>query len=243
MKSGLRIDARKLVNKIQKNLGRVQASDFRPELMRHTRRVLATAIKETPLRNESVIRSAQGFQYDARVDYIPSVHELVDPSLVVKEDVYWLYANGQWWAASYRELPDEINEILNELITERDRRLTTSVSSFVAERAQARFLYHKSWWQVSESVGAGLSVDSSISSAHSRPYHLPSGEPPRAYGQVRGGKHVLSVVVYNPFLDTPTKYWRKVSGKQILSAAEKTNHSQFIREVNQKMGRFLAGAR
>ena len=238
---GLRFDIRKYVSRVQRNLSGITADDFRPELARHVKRTLTSAMKLTPQRNLSVIRRAQAFQYDARIGYIPSVHELVDPSLVVRDDVYWLYANGRWWAASYRKLPEEISAILETLVDERERRMETSVSEFVNQRAQARFLYRKSWWQVSTSAGTPIAAASEMQHAHSRPYHDPSSDPPRGYAQWRGGKHVLSLVVYNPFLMRPTKYFRGQSGKEILAEAVKINYPAFMGEVSSKLNKLMQG--
>ncbi len=242
MSGGLRLDIRKFTKGIQSRLGKIKANDFRPELSRHVSRTLKSAISLTPQRNLSVIRRNQAFQYDARVNYIPSVHELIDPTLIVKDEVYWLYANGKWWAASYRELPDEIETILSNLMTERERREQTSVSEFVSERAQARFLYRKSWWQVAQSVGVPITVASEIQNAHSRPYHDPGTDPKRGYGQWRGGKHVLSVAIWNPLLSSPTKYFHEKSGKEILAQAAKLNYPAFMGEVSAKLNRILLHA-
>jgi hypothetical protein len=238
----IRLDIRKIAKKIQSDLKGVTASEFRPELARHAKRTLDTAARLTPQRNLSVIRRNQAFQYDNRTNYIPSIHELIDPTLIVKDDVYWLYANGKWWAASYRELPDEISGILATLVDERERRLATSVSEFVAERAQARFLYRKSWWQVGRSIGVPVSVSSEVQQSHSRPYHDPASNPPQGYGQWRGGKHVLSVVIYNPLLQTPTKYFHEKSGKEILAEAAKINHPAFMGEIAAKLSKMMSHA-
>lgn len=239
----LKIDIRRLAKKIQNNLKGVTADTFRPELQRYAKRTLETAVKLTPQRNLSLIKRAQQKQYESRINYIPSIHDLVDPTLIVRDDVYWLYADGKWWPASYRNLPAEIDAVLQDLVQERERRMETSVSEFVNERAQARFLYRKSWWQVSTSIGTPISVASEMKDSHSRPYHIPSGEPPRAYGQWRGGKHVLSVVVYNPLLMRPTKYFRTINGKQILAEASAANYPRFMGEVTAKLGKILEGAR
>lgn len=239
-KSGLRLDMKGFTKKIQKKLSGITADHFKPELSKHVKRTLATAVKLTPARNLSVIRRNQAWQYDNRVNYIPSIHELLDPTLIVKDDVYWLYANGRWWAATYRDLPSEIEAILGDLVAERERRLETSVSEFVNKRSQARFLYRKSWWQVSTSLGTPINVSSEIRNSHSRPYHDPPTEPPKGYGQWRGGKHILSVVIYNPFLDRPTKYFRTISGKQILKAAEKASHPKFVVDISSKLRSMLS---
>lgn len=239
----LKIDIRRLAKKIQNNLKGVTAETFRPELQRYAKRTLESCVKITPQRNLSLIKRNQAKQYENRVNYIPSIHDLIDPTLIVRDDVYWLYANGKWWPASYRALPAEIDAVLQDLVQERERRLETSVSDFVAERAQARFLYRKSWWQVSTSIGTPISVSSDMKESHSRPYHLPSGDPPRGYGQWRGGKHVLSVTVWNPFLQRPTKYWREKSGKEILAQASAENYPRFMGEVSAKLGKILQGAK
>jgi hypothetical protein len=239
----LKIDIRKLVNKIERNLSGISAETFRPELKKYAKKTLESCVKITPQRNLSLIKSRQSKQYENRVNYIPSIHELADPTLIVKDDVYWLFADGKWWAASYHNLPPDIDAILQDLVQERERRLDTSVSDFVNERAQARFLYRKSWWQVSTSIGTPIAISSEAKDSHSRPYHIPAGEPPKGYGQWRGGKEVLSIVVFNPFLMKATKFFRTINGKQILAQASAENYPRFIGEVTAKLNRIMQGAK
>lgn len=239
-----RLDVRKLASQLQTKLGRVTANDFRPEIRRYAARALATSIAMTPTREISIIRKSQEKQYANRINYIPTVHDLLDPTLIVDENgAYWLYANGRWWAASYRDMPSDIDMILQDLVAERERRLQTAEGEFIEDRAQARLLYRKSWWQVAESIGVPLAVSSDMVSSRSRPYHAPSGEPPRAYGQWRGGKHVLSIVVFNSFLQKTTRYWKKINGKTILMHASSLHHAEFMGECAAKMEKLLTRAR
>lgn len=236
--TGLQFDLRAMQKSYERKFSRVTADAFRPEVARFTKRTLQTAIRLTPIRSLATIAAAQRKQYASRINYITSIHELIDPTLIVKDGVEWLYANGRWWAASYWNLPAEIETIHQELLSERDRRLQTSEGDFIAARAQARFLYQRSWWQAGQSLGINVTgVMPEIIASHSR--HNPPEDPPKAYGQWRGGKYILSVVIVNPFLEQESKY-KPFSGKDILAQATAQNTPAFLSEVESKLERLIA---
>lgn len=235
--TGLRLDARSLARQFQQKLSKVTADAFRPEVTKFAKRTLETCVKLTPIRPLATIRAAQKKQYANRVNNIPSVHTLEDPTLIVKDDVHWLYAQGRWWPASFRELPSDIQAIHDELNSERERRLETSEGDFIAMRAQARFLYRRSWWEAGQSIGLSISVDQAVIDSHSR--HNPPANPPKAYAQWRGGKNVLSVVIFNPFLETESRY-KPFSGKAILLQATEINRPRFDADLSVKLARLMA---
>lgn len=236
--TGLRFDLRAMQKAYERKFSKVQAGAFRTEVARFTKRVLQTSIRLTPVRSLATITAAQRRQYANRINYITSVHELIDPTLIVKDGIEWLYANGRWWAATYRHLPDEIETIHQELLAERDRRLQTSEGDFIAARAQARFLYQRSWWQAGQSLGINVTgVAPEVIASHSR--HNPPQDPPKAYGQWRGGKYVISVVIQNPFLEQDSEY-KPFSGKAILAQATQIEQPAFMAEVESKLARLIA---
>ncbi len=107
-----------------------------------------------------------------------------------------------------------------------------SRSAFLGSRAPARFLYKASWGQCARSLGLFISESSDVLSAHTR--RNPEEEPPQGYGQVRGGKNVISVVIYNPFLEIPSRY-KLFTGKQIMADAMQKHRPSFIRKVQSRM--------
>lgn len=239
---GLRLDT--AIAKIQKRLGKLKESTradaFRPELQQFAQRTLEDCIRTTPVRDEAKIQRAQEIQYKHRINYIPSVHELADPSLIVNDQGQaWIFYAGKWYNAEWR-LPAEVFVAYEELNQERERRLETSQSDFIEGRKQARFLYQKSWFQVAQSLGISVPAGSQILISHSR--HEPKKEPPRGYGQWRGGQQVLSIAVYNPFLDIETRYWIG-NGKQILAQATAKNRARFYKDVEDKTKRMISAAR
>lgn len=234
----LRLDARKLVAQIDRKFRRVEASQFRPEVAAHAKRVLSRCIKTTPVRSVSKIIAAQRKQYANRINYIPSVHELIDPTLIVKpDDSHWLYVNAQWYAASYRHLPPEVDGIYQELLMERERRMQTAGGDFIEERAQARFLYRRSWWQVGQSLGLNVDASAAVIGSYSR--HNPRKEPRKAFGQWRGGKNVLSIAIQNQFLEEPSRY-KSFSGKAILEKATQSDLPTFFNSVETKLQQLIA---
>lgn len=217
-----------------------QASNFRPELERHVSRVLTDCIASTPARPEAKITAAQHNQYRSRINAIPSVHTLTDPALRVNDvGEEWIYNAGKWYRSDWH-LPDEVFAAYQALAEERARRMATVESEFISNRLQARWLYQRSWWQVAKSLGIALGVAAQIIASHTR--RKPAKEPPKGYGQWRGGKSVLSVTIRNPFLDTAGRYWNG-NGQQILAQATAKNLPRFQKEVNDKIKRDISAAR
>lgn len=240
--TGLRIDT--AVAKIQKRLAKLKqdsrAEMFRPELERFAQRVLTNCVVDTPVRDEALIASNQAIQYRHRVNYIPSVHELSDPSLIVNEQgQFWIFYGGKWYNGDHR-LPIEVWGAFEELNQERNRRLETTQGDFINERKQARFLYQKSWNQVAQSLGLSIGVSTEVINSHSRAN--PPREPLRGYGQWRGGQQILSVVIFNPFLDEDGQYW-KGNGRQILAQSIAKERVRFYKDVNDKISRLISAAR
>lgn len=218
----------------------MSASEFKPELATYAKRTLEDCVRTTPVRSEAIITKAQATQYDHRVNYIPSVHTLHNPTLIVNDTgEHWIYVNEKWYNGEWH-LPDEVYAAYQELLIERERRMQTSRSEFINERKQARFLYRRSWYQVAQSLGLALSVGAAI--INSRTRKKPPKEPPKAYGQWRGGAKVLSVVIRNVFLDIRTKYWNG-NGKQILAQAQAKNRAAFIKACSDKAKREISAAR
>lgn len=241
--TGLRLD--KALGVLGKRLGKLKAStsalEFRTEVAEFTRKTLVDCIQATPVRNEGLIQSAQIKQYRNRINYIPSVHTLENPTLIVNEmGQEWVYSNGKWYNASEWKLPNDVLAAYEELSQERSRRIDTAQGEFIAERKQSRFLYQRSWWQVAQSLG--LSVIASAAIIASRTRRNPPKEPPKAYGQWRGGKNTLTVIIYNMFLSVAGKYWNG-NGKAILAQATAKNRPSFLKAVNDKVKRKISASR
>ena len=105
-------------------------------------------------------------------------------------------------------------------------------AQFLAGRAPARFLYRASWGQLARSLGLQIPESQQVKNATSR--RDPIKAPPRAYGQIRGGKRTFSVAMFNPFLAMPSRY-KKFTGEQIISDAQKKHERQFRRSVNKRL--------
>lgn len=223
--------------KLARLRGRVTAKAFDPQLRRFVRNTLISAVKLTPVRSFSVIRSNQSKQYDHRVNYIPSYHEESDPCLIVRDEIHWLKYDGRWFKANEWRLPDHIWGAYQQLSMERDRRLTTQLGNFIRARAQARFLYARSWLQCGQSVGITIPVDPGTRSATSR--HNPPKAPPRGYIQIRGGKGTLSYVIYNPFLEQRSEY-KPWSGKAVLEDAASRHIPMYLSDVGTKLREICA---
>lgn len=238
---GFRIDVTNLRRKLARKERALTAESFRPELEKHATAVLNDAAASTPVRDLSTIQAAQNKQYDARINCIPSAHELIDPSLRVNSNngQHWLFSGGKWYLASEWKLPPNQWAQYQALEQERNRRMQKPRGQFISERAQARFLYRKSWLQVGQSLGLRMRSTGQVANSHTR--RKPPKEPPRGYGQWRGGRNVLSAVVYNPFLEIPSRY-KQFSGRAILAAAQAKNAPRFLRATEAKMKRTLANA-
>jgi hypothetical protein len=240
--TGLRLDT--AIGTISKRLatlrGKLSASSFKPELERFTARTLSDCIAATPVRNEALITRNQQQQYRNRINYIPSVHTLENPSLIVNEQgESWVFVDDKWYNSEWR-LPARVFAAFSELNEERNRRIQTTQAQFINERKQARFLYQRSWWQVAQSLGLTISVAAAVVASHTR--RKPAKEPMKAYGQWRGGGRVLSVVIVNKFLDAVGKYW-KGNGKAILAQATARNRARFLKECEDKVKREISAAR
>lgn len=105
-------------------------------------------------------------------------------------------------------------------------------AQFLAGRAPARFLYRASWGQLARSLGLQIPESQQVKNATSR--RDPIKAPPRAYGQIRGGKRTFSVAMFNPFLAIPSRY-KKFTGEQIIADAQKKHERQFRRSVNKRL--------
>jgi len=105
-------------------------------------------------------------------------------------------------------------------------------AQFLAGRAPARFLYRASWGQLASSLGLQIPESQQVKNATSR--RDPIKAPPRAYGQIRGGKRTFSVAMFNPFLAIPSRY-KKFTGEQIIADAQKKHERQFRRNVNKRL--------
>lgn len=235
-RTGFKIDASGIRRKLAEAKAEIQAEHFRPELMDFTRKSLGTASRLTPVRNYQLIRRNQSKQYNRRINYIPTAHTLTDPALRVNDSDHWLYSGGRWYNASRWNLAPNQWAQYQALNQERERRIQTTRAAFIKERAQARFLYRKSWSQVAESLGLSISVPGSVKASHSR--HNPPTEPHRAFGQIRGGKLVLSVVVFNPLLEEPSRY-KNWTGREIIDRAMTQHDPQFQRRFSSKLKRTL----
>lgn len=105
-------------------------------------------------------------------------------------------------------------------------------AQFLAGRAPARFLYRASWGQLARSLGLQIPESQQVKNATSR--RDPIKAPPRAYGQIRGGKRTFSVAMFNPFLAIPSRY-KKFTGEEIIADAQKKHERQFRRNVNKRL--------
>lgn len=234
-----RVDIAKLKRRFAHVAESFRADKLKPELKVFVAATLKTAMDMTPVRNESLIIANQNRQYDQRVNYIPSVHTTEDPTLIVKGATHWLYAGGKWYKASEWNLPPNVYSAYQDLLAERNRRIRTSRRSFVGNRKQARFLYRKSWMQVARSLDVPIVVSGQVSRAHTR--RKPAKEPPRGYGQWRGGKVRLTAVIYNPFLQEPSRY-KPFTGRQILRTAIARNRLRFNRTLSSRLRATVAYA-
>jgi hypothetical protein len=236
--TGFRIDASQLIRKAKALQKEVTADKFRPDLLDFVRISLNTAVKMTPARALATIQAAQRNQYDNRVNYIPSVHELRDPTLIIKPDGMWLYCGGEWYLPNSWNVPPNVWAIFEQLLSEHLRRMDTPKNDFVAKRAQARFLYKKEFVQVGQSLGLAIIAPRAVKDSQSRRDPVtgtPPIKPPRGYAQVRGGKWVISVVIYLPAIDDST--YRDFDMGDILQDAMAQHRPAFNRRVQKHIER------
>lgn len=111
-----------------------------------------------------------------------------------------------------------------------------SKQQFLASRAPARFLYRATWGQLARSIGLEIPESEGVKNAKTR--RDPAENPPKAYGQLRGGLRVFTVAMFNPFLDIPSRY-KKFTGKEIIRDAQKKHEDQFNRNLRKRMKRIL----
>lgn len=223
-----------------KRLGKsADAGQFAPEVKQFLKSTLKTAIQLTPARSLTLIKKNQRRQYLNRVSYIPSFHDLLDPTLIVKGDgSQWLFFHNKWYRPDQWIIPDEAYAAYQELVIERERRLEADRDEFIAFRSQARNLYKKSWWEIGQSVGIEVPCSAQVKSAVSRrtKSQLKRGHrqnPTKGYAQQRGGKGIYSIVVYNPFLEEQSQY-KLFSGKQIIAEAMQKHQAVFDKRVADK---------
>lgn len=227
-RSGFRIDSTNLRRRLARGSAKLRADSMRAQLMEFARKVLTTAAQITPVRDAQLIRKNQETQYDHRINYIPSYHTLENPSLIVNQaGEHWIYAEGKWYRGDWH-LPDEVYGAYQDLLSERERRMKTNRQAFANSRSRARYLYKRSWAQVGESLGLQIPVGDA-SKAESR--RQPPKQPPRGYGQVRGGKDVLSLDIRNPFLETESRY-KSFTGRAILATAMNRHRAEFLKSTD-----------
>lgn len=221
-------------------MGKIRADQFSPELMRFLQKVLAEAYRNTPVREAALINRNQRGQYKRRLNYIPSYFDRTNTTLIFDDETnqQWLRVDGKWYRPDIWHLPDNVYEIYQGLLAERMRRdlEPSSQTEFIRERAQARFLYKRSWKEIADSAGVPLRVSQSVANAHSR--HNPPKRPPRGYVRKVGGKNSLSVIVYNPLLEQQSRY-KVFSGTDLINSAIRNNQPKFRRDLLFRQGRIL----
>lgn len=221
-------------------IAKIKAGDFRSELMEFVRKSLTTASRNTPARDYSLIRRNQLRQYEARVNCIPSSHDLPDPSLRIRGSQHWLFFRGKWLNAKEWRISDEAFAAYAGLLAESERRKRTSQSKFIKDRAQARFLYRKSWIGAADDLGVTLNVAQSTRASRSR--RNPPKTPTRATGRVTGNASALSVQISNPFLEEPSRY-KDFTGRPIIAAAMNSHRDAYNRSVKRRMSQITKAAR
>lgn len=232
------------VGKLFQDIGKLtQAKEFSPEVLRFLKRSLTTAIQITPARSLSTIKKNQRTQYARRINYIPSFHERTDPCLRVKDNGdQWMFRQGKWYRPDIWELPNDIWNDYETLNRERERRMNKSESDFISERAQARFLFKRTWFEIGQSAGIAVPCPASVRDAVTR-RRKPPLNPPKGYAQKRGGKGTFSVVVRNPFLDKDspgghdplaTERYKPFNGQEIITRAMDFHRPKFEKEVADK---------
>lgn len=215
-----------------------RTESFLPEMRTFAKKSLKTASEMTPSRSIDLIRQNQRRQYDLRVNCIPSSHDLVNPSLRVKKSgEHWLFMDGKWYHANKWHLQPPQWAAYRALLAERDRRMQTAKDEFIKARAQARYLYKKVWHQAAESLGIPIGYPGPIRIAHSR--HNPPRDPPRGYGQWRGGGATLNAVIRFPFLLQPSRYI-SFNANEILARAQAKHRPEFEAQVRARGQRIVA---
>jgi hypothetical protein len=234
--TGFRLDLGPIKKRVA-TLANTQASEFRDDVRTFTRNALGTASALTPTRDYSQIRQAQLKQYDKRVNCIPDSHTLHDPSLRVKGREHWLWSDGKWWNATDWKMPAQQWTQYQSLVAEHYRRKQYVQSSFIRDRAQARYLYKRSWWEAGETIG--LNVRTSAEARASRTRRKPAKAPHKASTQERGGGRVFSIVISNPFIKQPSRY-KEFDGQSIINQSMARHRNEFNGAVKRRLNRIVA---
>lgn len=241
--SGLRLPVDRIRKRLERLRQSCRADDFKTELDTYTTRTLKDAMNHTPVRRPSLITRNQRKQYEHRINFIPSYHELTDPSLRVREGIVWLYFGGKWYRPDAHKIPAQAWAVYQQLNAERERRIAMSESDFIAYRVQARFLYRKTWWQIG--ISLNLPVLASAGAQDSVTRTRPARIPPRGYGIARGGKTVISYIIMNPFLaqQNAESEYAQFDAEAIFHAAAVRNKPGFVRAVENHVRRAMAAAK
>ena len=235
--TGLRFNAAELKRRFAAKKKAVNAAAFMPELRKFTTKVLAECVRTTPKRSANLIKPAQRREYHKRVNYVPSVHSMGDPSLIVSEGKHWLLCGGKWYLANEWHLEPHIFAAYSMLLNEHFRRASTPRDAFVNEREQASNLYRRSWWQAAQSLGLTVAVGAAIIASHTR--RKPAKAPPKGYGIWRGGLHVISVIVRNPMCDANSR-WKTFTAASIYNPAVAKYRPAYERECAKKAAMLLS---
>lgn len=235
--TGFRINVSEYSQKLALVKENLQAQYFWPDLLEYLRKSLNRCVKTEHERDAGLIKRNQQVQYGNRINYIPSIHWRDGDRLNVASDgTHWLNVGGTWYKANVWKMPSHVWGIYQELLAERNRRMETSRADFVQNRAQARFLYKKSWVQVGESLG--LEVRSSEKVQKSLTRRIPAKDPAKGYPQQRGGGTIISIAIYNPFATKPTPYFNG-DGASVLSDAQAEQRKPFEDAVKRKLNRAI----
>lgn len=230
--AGIRFNIDPLKKRVARISQELRADAFKPVMERLVARVLDRCAATTPVRSVSVINANQEREYDHRVNYIPSYHDETDPCLRVRDGKHWLLSGGNWYLANMRRIPDAAQSDYQMLLAERERRMQTTRNRFISQRSQARFLYRKSWSQCAQSLRVPHKASGQALSSETR--RKPPVNPPRGYGQWRGGKNTLSAVIYNPFLEQPSRYIT-FNSRAILANAKAASSTNFKRDIERHL--------
>lgn len=241
---GLRLPVDRIRKRLAALRATCRAADFKAELDTYTTRTLKTAMNGTPVRRPSLIKSAQVKQYERRINFIPSAHQVTDPCLRVRPQGVFVFMGGKWYRPDLHKVPAQVWSAYIELMAERHRRVQTSEQDFVEYRAQARFLYRKSWWQIGLSLNLPVLASANAQDSVTRRRN-PTVIPPKGYGVARGGERVISYAIFNPFLaqQNAESRYAQFSAQDILAAAGKKNKPAFLRAVENHVKRQIRAAR
>ncbi len=216
---------------------KIRADDFEPELKRLLKNALQDAMRNTPVRDLTLINKNQKKQYDRRLNYIPSYFDREHSVLIFNEDnEQWLRVDNKWYRPDIWDLPDDVYQIYEGLLAERMRRDEAPKQEWIKERSQARFLYKRSWYEIGQSAGVNVRASQSVIASHSR--HNPPKRPPRGYVRRVGGKNTLSIIVYNPFLEQQSRY-KQFSGQQLIDNAMTFHRQRFNKDVRMRTIRII----